>query len=84
MEFNVIRSLLRPADSKIVLLVMDGFGGFPREKNGLTELETASMPNMDQVAVDSVCGLHIPVHSGITPGSGPSHLALFGYDPLVY
>jgi 2,3-bisphosphoglycerate-independent phosphoglycerate mutase len=84
MEFNMIRSMLRSADTKIVLLVMDGLGGLPREKNGLTELETARMQNMDQVAVDSVCGLHIPVHDGITPGSGPSHLALFGYDPLVY
>lgn len=84
MEFNVIRPLLRSADTKIVLLVMDGLGGLPRERNGLTELETARTPNLDQVAVNSECGLHIPVHSGITPGSGPSHLALFGYDPLFY
>lgn len=84
MEFNVIRPLLRSADTKIILLVMDGLGGLPREKNGLTELESARTPNLDRVAVTSACGLHIPVLTGITPGSGPSHLALFGYDPLFY
>lgn len=84
MDFNVIQPLLKSADTRILLLVMDGLGGLPRESNGLTELEAARTPNLDAIAADSVCGLHVPVGNGITPGSGPSHLALFGYDPLRF
>src|SRR5690606_14050243 len=69
---------------KILLLVMDGLGGLPRELNGPTELEAANTPNMDRLAREGSCGLSIPVARGIAPGSGPAHLGLFGYDPLVY
>jgi 2,3-bisphosphoglycerate-independent phosphoglycerate mutase len=84
MELSQYRELIRDADTKIVLLVMDGLGGLPRDEDGLTELEAARTPNLDRLAAEGICGLHEPVGPGITPGSGPSHLALFGYDPLVY
>jgi 2,3-bisphosphoglycerate-independent phosphoglycerate mutase len=81
---ELVRELKEPADTKIVLLVADGLGGLPMQPGGKTELETASHPNLDRCAQDGVCGLSIPVLPGITPGSGPGHLALFGYDPLEY
>ena len=80
----VISSLVIPSATKIVLLVLDGLGGVSLEPGGMTELETARTPNLDALARDGVCGLHDPVGRGITPGSGPSHLALFGYDPLEH
>lgn len=79
---DLARELAQPTDSKIILLVMDGLGGLP--VNGLTELEAARKPNLDETARRGVCGLTDPVLMGITPGSGPAHLALFGYDPLRY
>src|SRR5256884_3290181 len=81
---ELIQELRESADNKIVVLVADGLGGLPLEPGGKTELETASTPNLDACARDGVCGLSIPVLPGITPGSGPGHLGLFGYDPLQY
>ena len=79
---SLARELSQTTDTKIVLLVMDGVGGLPVD--GKTELETARKPNLDELARRGVCGLSDPVFMGITPGSGPAHLALFGYDPLKH
>ena len=70
--------------SKIVLLVVDGLGGLAHPDTGRSELETARLPNLDAMAQESACGLTTPVLPGVAPGSGPGHLALFGYDPLKY
>jgi len=75
--------LAKKEGGKIVYLVMDGLGGLPN-KDGQTELRAATTPNLDRVARDAACGLLEMVGPGITPGSGPGHLALFGYDPLQY
>jgi 2,3-bisphosphoglycerate-independent phosphoglycerate mutase len=83
-SLEVIREISVKSTSKIVMLVIDGLGGLPDSKKGLTELESAQTPNLDQLAGRSVCGLLDPVSPGITPGSGPGHLGLFGYDPLKY
>lgn len=79
-----IKPLLWESDTKIVLLVMDGLGGLPIEPAGKTELETAQTPVMDRLAEEGILGQTIPIRPGVTPGSGPAHLALFGYDPLVH
>src|SRR5215467_7762837 len=81
---DLIRELQEPNSSKIVLVVADGLGGLPVEPGGKTELESARTPNLDACVREGVCGLSIPVLPGITPGSGPGHLGLFGYDPLQY
>ncbi len=81
---ETLQGLIARNDRKIVLIVADGLGGLPREIDGKTELETAAKPNLDALAARSACGMTVPVSHGITPGSGPSHLALFGYDPLKY
>ena len=82
-HMQLISSLAQGADSKLLLLVVDGLGGLPDE-TGRTELERASTPNLDAFAAEAICGLHDPVGQGVTPGSGPGHLALFGYDPLEH
>jgi 2,3-bisphosphoglycerate-independent phosphoglycerate mutase len=79
---EVLCSLAVQTDSKLILVVIDGLGGLP--VRGKTELEAAKIPNLDRLASKSICGLIDPISYGITPGSGPSHLALFGYDPLQY
>jgi 2,3-bisphosphoglycerate-independent phosphoglycerate mutase len=81
---RLIRELREPNEGKIVLLVADGLGGLPLEPGGKTELESARTPNLDACAREGICGLSTPVLPGFTPGSGPGHLGLFGYDPLEY
>ncbi|MFA7465429.1 MAG: phosphoglycerate mutase, partial [Syntrophales bacterium] len=82
MNPELIDGLTVKNDSKIVFLIMDGLGGIPVPGKQGTELETARTPNFDRLASSSVCGLLDPVGPGITPGSGPAHFALFGYDPV--
>ncbi|MGH7539779.1 MAG: 2,3-bisphosphoglycerate-independent phosphoglycerate mutase [Gemmatimonadota bacterium] len=84
MKLEQIQPLVQRSDAKVLLLVLDGLGGLSRTPGGPTELEAAETPNLDRLARTGTCGLHEPVGPGITPGSGPGHLALFGYDPLVY
>ncbi len=82
-QLDVLKELSIPGTTKMVLLVMDGLGGLPGP-DGLTELEAAHTPNLDKLAAEGICGLSTPVRPGITPGSGPGHLGLFGYDPLEW
>ncbi|MGH2785627.1 MAG: 2,3-bisphosphoglycerate-independent phosphoglycerate mutase [Actinomycetota bacterium] len=74
---------IRDATTKLLLVVMDGLGGYADADHD-TELEEAATPNLDALAADGITGLVEPVGPGITPGSGPGHLALFGYDPEVF
>ena len=82
MQIEDLKPLLAPANSKIILLVLDGLGGLPMEAGGKTELETARTPNMDRLAAEGILGQSCPISTGITPGSGPAHLSLFGIDPV--
>ena len=81
---ELIKTLSHSTPSKIILLVLDGLGGLPLPETGKTELEAAFTPNLDRLATEGVCGLSEPVAPGITPGSAPGHLGLFGYDPVKY
>ncbi len=81
---DIIKDIAIASPSKIVMLVIDGLGGLPESKSGKTELEIASTPHLDKLAQEGICGLIDPVSPGITSGSGPGHLALFGYDPLKF
>lgn len=83
MDLDLIRKLSQPAGTKVVLCVLDGLGGLPGPR-GRTELEEANTQHLDRLAESGCLGRTLPVGHGITPGSGPGHLALFGYDPLVY
>ena len=83
MNLELMRELSVPTGSKIVLLVLDGLGGLPNEE-GKTELEAANSSNLDSIAAASDLGLSVPVAAGVTPGSGPGHLGLFGYNPIEF
>jgi len=82
MEDALLKEIISKNGTKIVLVVADGLGGLPSAETGLTELETACTPNLDRLARSGSAGLSAPIGYGVTPGSGPSHLALFGYDPI--
>ncbi len=83
-DLPFLDEIARPTPTRILMLVVDGLGGAPHPDTGKSELETARLPNLDALAAESACGLTTPVLPGITPGSGPGHMALFGYDPVKY
>ena len=83
-DFPYLDEICRSTPSKIVLLVVDGLGGLPHPDTDRSELETALTPNLDRLAQMSAAGMTVPVAPGVTPGSGPGHMALFGYDPVKY
>ena len=83
-DVEELRDCYTKTPSKMVLLVADGLGGLAHPDTGKSELETAHTPNLDALAQKSACGLTTPVLPGVAPGSGPGHLALFGYDPLKH
>ena len=84
LDLEGLRALAVANTTKIVLCSLDGLGGLPRPETGKSELETARIPNLHALAARSACGLLRHVGPGVTPGSGPGHLGLFGYDPLRY
>jgi 2,3-bisphosphoglycerate-independent phosphoglycerate mutase len=75
--------LLRRNEAKIVFLIMDGVGDIRNRDFPKTALEAARTPNLDMLAREGLCGRSLPISVGVTPGSGPAHFALFGYDPLA-
>lgn len=81
MDYSLIESLVIPGQTRIVFLILDGLSGLPDARRG-TELQAAATPNLDALAERSACGLIDPIMPGVTPGSGPAHFALFGYDPV--
>lgn len=82
MASELIDTLAIENDRRIVLLVLDGLGGLQMDGQATTELEAAKTPNMDRLVIEGTCGLMLPAERGITPGSGPGHFGLFGYDPV--
>jgi len=83
-RMSQISQLAVTSPGKIVLLVMDGLGGLPHPETGKTELDTAKTPHLDKLAKEGICGMSEPLGPGLTPGSGPGHLGLFGYDPFAF
>src|SRR2546423_3283414 len=82
---SLYSELTLKTEAKLVLAVLDGLGDVAtREQGFVTPLEAAHTPNLDALACDSAQGRMLPVAPGITPGSGPGHLGLFGYDPLEF
>ncbi len=81
---KLLAELVQPNTTKILMLVMDGLGGLALQPDGLSELESAHTPNLDALASRSSLGMTQPLIPGVAVGSGPGHLALFGYDPLQY
>jgi len=79
-----LSTLIHKAPTRIVFLIADGLGGIQSGPNDLTELQQANKPNLDRLAAEGECGLMDPVAPGITPGSGPGHLGLFGYEPTEH
>ncbi|MEK7836949.1 MAG: phosphoglycerate mutase, partial [candidate division NC10 bacterium] len=84
MDLDLLRTLVIGNATRIVLCSLDGLGGLPRPGTAKSELATGRIPNLHALAARSACGLIRHVGPGITPGSGPGHLGLFGYDPLRY
>ncbi|MCE1246879.1 MAG: 2,3-bisphosphoglycerate-independent phosphoglycerate mutase [Firmicutes bacterium] len=83
-RIEMMKKLAMKNNAKMVMFIFDGLGGLPDPATGRTELEEAATPNLDALAKKSICGLSVPIATGITPGSGPAHLSLFGYDPLEF
>lgn len=82
MASQLIDELCIETGSKIIFLILDGLGGLQMDGHPVTELEAAKTPNMDKLVAENTCGAMIPVEPGVTPGSGPGHFGLFGYDPV--
>lgn len=83
-DFPYLSDVVRPSSSRIVMVVVDGLGGMPHPEYGKSELEFADLQTLDALSESSSLGLTTPVLPGITPGSGPGHMALFGYNPVKY
>jgi 2,3-bisphosphoglycerate-independent phosphoglycerate mutase len=79
-----LSTLVQKTEKRIVFMVADGIGSIQAGPNNLTELQQARTPDLDRLAAEGMCGLMDPVLPGITPGSGPGHLAVFGYEPTEF